>query len=94
MYLDSYSTNLVCHNANAAVDFRGKLVRRHESVPDWSLTNYLKTLHGTGGFSWEQIYWHVWSSCIIIRYNEIVFSLSEFQRYTLENDGILFSTKK
>jgi hypothetical protein len=94
MYLDNYSSALVCRNAAAAVDFRGKLVRRHESVLDWSLTNYLKALHGTGGLSWEQIYWHVWSSCLVIRYDEIVFSLSEIQRYSLESDGLLFSTKK
>jgi hypothetical protein len=94
IYLENYSSVLVCSLASAAVDFRGKLVRRHESVIDWSLTNYLKSLHGTGGFSWEQIYWHVWSSCLVIRHDEIIFSLSEVQRYSLEADGLLLSTKK
>ena len=40
--------------------------RRHAPTTGWSLTSYLKVLH-SGGMTWEAIYWHVWSACVVMR---------------------------
>jgi hypothetical protein len=94
MYLDIHSSSLICKSAKAAVAFRGKLVRRHMATPDWSLTHYLKLLHSSGNLNWEQIYWHVWAACVVLRVRDVFFSASEVHRYTVESDGLVVHTRK
>lgn len=65
VYLESCVASLTCKLSPPIVNFRGDFVRRHSSIPSWSLTSYLKTLHA-GGMSWEAIYWHVWAACIVL----------------------------
>jgi len=74
------------------VDFRGKLVRRHQAIIGWSLTAYLKALHA-GGMSWEAIYWHVWGACVVLQADDAMISALESDRYQVEADGILFTPR-
>ncbi len=83
IYLDSFSSQLVCEDAETSVDFRGRLVHRHTPAGDWSLTSYLKLLHA-GGMNWESIYWYVWSACAVFQKDGVVFSALEWQRYRCE----------
>ncbi len=57
-------------------------------MPGWSLTAYLKALH-SGGMGWEAIYWHVWAACNVFRVGDVVFSLLEVDRFSVEADGLL-----
>ena len=88
VYLDSCVSSLVCRHASVAVDYRGRLVKRHCASPDWSLTSYLKALHGQG-MNWEAIYWHVWSACVVFRVQDFMFCAAEVDRYIIEPDGLL-----
>lgn len=92
VYLENYSNNLYCSSSPPLINFRGILVRRHSSIPNWSLTSYLKALH-SGGMSWDNIYWHVWGSCIILKYKDITISALETNRYKVEKDGIRFKKR-
>lgn len=93
MYLENYSTSLVCRKAEAVINFRGKPVRRHFAVNGWSLTSYLKSLHAHG-LSWECIYWHVWGACTLFRINnEVVFCAAESYRYNVLEDGLSINTQ-
>eukprot|EP01041_Mallomonas_annulata_P013326 gene13326-28233_t len=88
VYLDSCVSSLICLSSKAAIDFRGSLVRRHQAIPSWSLTGYLKTLHA-GGMSWEAIYWHVWAACEVFQGGDVMISALDTDRYVVESDGIL-----
>jgi hypothetical protein len=88
VYLENYGTVLLCRKSIPSIDFRGRLASRHASIPNWSLTSYLKTLHA-GGMGWEAIYWHVWAACIVLRVDDVVFSSLEVDRYNVEPDGLL-----
>lgn len=55
VYLENYEEYLSCTEAKAFVDFRGKICHYHFSIPNWSLTSYLKTLHA-GGMNWVKVY--------------------------------------
>jgi hypothetical protein len=97
VYLERFVFSLICKKSAPSISFRGNIVRRHTSIPSWSLTSYLKTLHTV--MSWETIYWHVWATCIILRPNiseknrheltYLTISAIEIDRYTLETDGLL-----
>jgi hypothetical protein len=97
VYLEKFVSSLTCKKSAPSINFRGNLIRRHTSIPGWSLTSYLKTLHTV--MSWESIYWHVWATCIILRPNvrgknrtestDLTISAIEVDRYTLEIDGLL-----
>ena len=60
VYLDNWASMLSCSMSPLAIDFNGKLAKTHSSIPGWSLTAYLKSLH-TAGMNWDAIYWTVWS---------------------------------
>lgn len=87
VFSDLFVNFLICKKGQPVVDFHGRLVRRHQPLPDWSLTSYLKALH-TASMSWEAIYWHVYGICTVFRVNDITFSASDSFRYTLDSDGI------
>jgi len=74
------------------VDFRGKLVRRHQAVLGWSLTAYLKALHA-GGMPWEAIYWHVWAACVVFQVDDVMISALDADRYVIESDGLLITPR-
>lgn len=88
VYLDNYISSLYCKSSLLSIDFRGKLARRHDAIPNWSLTAYLKALHA-GGMNWESIYWHVWASCVVLRADDIVINALQVDKYTIEMDGIM-----
>ncbi len=92
VYLDNYISSLYCKASSLSIDFRGKLVRRHDAIANWSLTAYLKALHA-GGMNWESIYWHVWASCVVLKADDIVVSALQVDKYTIEMDGILLHHK-
>ena len=48
VYLENSDDTLVCTEAQPYIDFRGKMCYRHVSIPNWSLTGYLKALHAGG----------------------------------------------
>lgn len=95
--MEKFVSSLTCKKSAPSISFRGNIIRRHTSIPGWSLTSYLKTLHTV--MSWETIYWHVWATCIILRPNikgknrpestDLTISAIEVDRYTLEIDGLL-----
>ena len=88
VYLENYVALLTCKLAPPVVDFRGKLARKHVGLQSWSLTAYLKGLHA-GGMGWDTIYWHVWASCEVLQVQDIMFSLLEVDRYSVQPDGLL-----
>ena len=90
IFLDNYISSLVCPKAPLVVEYRGRLVRRHSSISNWSLTAYLKALHA-GGMTWEAIYWHVWGGCVVLRAGDNAFSALESDAYTLDADGVEYS---
>lgn len=81
---------LSCRLSFPTIEFRGKLMRRHSSIPNWSLTSYLKLLH-SGGMNWEHIYWHVWAACTVIKSHDIIISVSDVDRYTIDSDSIIIN---
>ena len=87
VYLDNYVSFLNCRSSPPTIDFRGQLASRHSSIPGWSLTSYLKSLH-SGGMGWDAIYWHVWAACVVFRVENIMISTLEVDRYTVEPDGL------
>ncbi len=93
VYLDLHVSSLICKKSAPVIDFRGKLVKRHQAVADWSLTAYLKSLHAAS-MSWEAIYWHVCGICTVFRYQDITFSASDSFRYTVETDGIVLTPSR
>jgi hypothetical protein len=88
VYLDNWVSMLNCKKSPLAIDFNGRLVKTHSSIPGWSLTAYLKSLH-TAGMNWDAIYWHVWASCQVFQVGDFVVSVIETDRYTIEPDGLL-----
>lgn len=92
VYLDSCVSTLACKLSRPALDFRGKLVRRHHAISSWSLTAYLKALHA-GGMPWEVIYWHVWGACEVFQVGDITISALDIDRYSVELDGLLINSK-
>ena len=92
VYLDNYISSLYCKASSLSIDFRGRLVRRHDAIANWSLTAYLKALHA-GGMNWESIYWHVWASCVVLKADDIVISALQVDKYTIEMDGIMLHHK-
>jgi hypothetical protein len=88
VYLDNWVSMLHCTASPLAIDFRGKLTKRHSAIPAWSLTSYLKNLH-VSGMNWDSIYWHVWASCQVFRVSDFVISVIEVDRYKIEPDGLL-----
>jgi hypothetical protein len=66
VYLECYVSSLSCEHSPPMIGFRGNLVRKHTSTTGWSLTTYLKSLHGSG-MTWEGIYWHVWGACVVLQ---------------------------
>eukprot|EP00605_Chrysophyceae_sp_TOSAG23-4_P001981 GSChrysophyteH1.ASY1.ANO1.2195.1 assembled CDS len=88
VYLDNWVSYLHCKLSPLAIDFRGKLTKRHSAIPSWSLTSYLKNLH-ISGMNWDSIYWHVWASCQVFRVSDFMISVIEVYRYTIEPDGLL-----
>lgn len=92
VYLENYTNYLYCRDSPPNIDFRGSLSRQHSSIPGWSLTAYLKSLH-SAGMPWDAIYWHVWAACTVLRVKSgnrpMMISLLETDRYTVETDGIL-----
>ena len=92
VYLENYEEYLHCTEAKAFVDFRGKVCFYHFSIPNWSLTSYLKTLHA-GGMNWEAIYWHVWAACQVFRIGKFAISALETDKYRLVEDGIIFQLR-
>lgn len=66
VYLECYVSSLSCEHSPPMIGFRGNLVRKHSSTTGWSLTTYLKSLHGSG-MTWEGIYWHVWGACVVLQ---------------------------
>ncbi len=92
VYLEHFDDTLVCKDAEAYVDFRGNLRYRHMSIASWSLTGYLKSLHA-GGMTWEAIYWHVWAACQIFQIKDYSISALETDKYQIEDDGIVISTR-
>lgn len=91
VYLDRCVSMLLCRSSLPSIEYRGKLARRHSAIPSWSLTAYLKALHA-GGMSWEAIYWHVWSSCVVFRVADLMLSAQEVDKYKIESDGLLIQT--
>jgi hypothetical protein len=87
IYLDMFVNEIVCSEASPAVDFRGRLARRHSPAADWSLTSYLKLLH-SGGMTWEAIYWHVWSACAVMSKDGVFFNAQDTYRYTINAGGL------
>ena len=90
VYLDNCVSYLHCNASPLAIDYHGKLTKRHNAIPAWSLTSYLKNLH-VSGMNWDCIYWHVWASCQVFRVADFMVSAIEVDRYTIEPDGLLFS---
>ncbi len=88
VYLDNWAGMLSCSKSPLAIDFNGRLAKTHSSIPGWSLTAYLKSLH-TAGMHWDAIYWHVWSSCQVFQVADFMVSVLETHRYTVEADGLL-----
>lgn len=82
VYLENYVCNLACKVAEPVIDYRGKWVRRHDSIRGWSLTSYLKSLH-SANMSWEVIYWHAWAACEVLQVEDICFSALDTDRYML-----------
>lgn len=66
VYLECYVSSLSCEQSAPMIGYRGNLVRKHVSTPSWSLTTYLKSLHGSG-MTWGGIYWHVWGACVVLQ---------------------------
>lgn len=93
IYLDAFGNQLVCIEAETAMDFRGRLVRRHSPSNDWSLTSYLKLLHA-GGMNWESIYWYVWAACAVFSKGGAVFSANECSRYLCEADVVMINAPR
>ena len=89
VYLDNWVSYLHCNQSPLAIDYRGKLTKRHSAIPAWSLTTYLKSLH-TSGMNWDCIYWHVWASCQVFRVSDFMVSMLEVDRFTIEADGLVF----
>lgn len=87
VYLENYVSSLTCNNSPPSIDFRGCLTKKHSAIPAWSLTSYLKALHA-GGMTWEYIYWHVWSACVVFSFSDVIISARETERYNIESDGI------
>lgn len=87
VYLETYGSDLKCKESTPTIDFRGNVVSRHTSIPNWSLTSYLKSLHSSG-MGWDSIYWHVWAACIVLKVNDTVISALEVDRYFIDPDGI------
>ena len=92
VFLDSWVTSLTCRKSPPAIDYRGNLARRHASIPNWSLTSYLKSLHA-GGMGWDAIYWHVWAACEVFAAGDVLVSALEVDRYTVEPDGLLIRAR-
>jgi hypothetical protein len=92
VYLDNCVSMLSCRSSPPAIDFRGRLARRHSAIIGWSLTAYLKTLHA-GGMSWDAIYWHVWAACEVFRVADVMIDALEVDRYTIEPDGLLIRAR-
>jgi len=90
VYLDNCVSFLHCNDSPLAIDYRGKLTKRHNAIPAWSLTTYLKNLH-VSGMNWDCIYWHVWASCQVYKVSDFMVSAIEIDRYTVEPDGLYFS---
>jgi hypothetical protein len=88
VYLENNVSQLSCRSAPPLVDFRGRLARLHVPLQSWSLTAYLKALH-SGGMGWDAIYWHVWACCEVLQVDDIVFSVLEVDRYSVQPDGLL-----
>jgi hypothetical protein len=91
VYLDRCVSMLLCRSSFPSIEYRGRLARRHAAIPSWSLTAYLKALHA-GGMSWEAIYWHVWSSCVVFRVSDLMLSAQEVDKYKVEADGLIVQT--
>jgi hypothetical protein len=87
VYLENYVASLTCPNSPPSIEFRGRLSRKHAAIPAWSLTSYLKALHA-GGMTWEYIYWHVWSACVVFSVSNTIISARETDRYNIESDGL------
>ena len=87
VYLENYVASLTCLNSPPSIEFRGRLSRKHSAIPSWSLTSYLKALHA-GGMTWEYIYWHVWSACVVFSVSNTIISARETDRYNIESDGL------
>jgi len=87
VYLENYVASLTCPNSPPSIEFRGRLSRKHAAIPAWSLTSYLKALHA-GGMTWEYIYWHVWSACVVFSFSNNIISARETDRYNIESDGL------
>lgn len=90
VYLDNWVSMLNCKKSPLAIDFNGRLVKTHSSIPGWSLTAYLKSLH-TAGMNWDAIYWHVWASCQVFQVSDFMISVIETDRYTIVPDGLLIT---
>ena len=88
VYLDNWVSYLFCKSSPLAIDFRGKLTKRHSAIAGWSLTSYLKSLH-VAGMNWDSIYWHVWASCQVFKVSDFMVSIIEIDRYAIESDGLL-----
>ena len=102
VYLENYVTLLTCKISPSTISYRGNICKRHSSIPGWSLTSYLKTLH-CGGMDWESIYWHVWAACIVLQppkdqiirrgnreeNDDFVISGLDVDRYSFEDLGLL-----
>ena len=80
VYLDNWVGMLHCPRSPVAIDFHGRLTKRHSAIAGWSLTAYLKALHGAG-MNWDAIYWHVWASCQVFRVHDFMFSILETDRW-------------
>jgi hypothetical protein len=90
VYLDNWVSFMHCKNSPLAIDYRGKLSKRHSPIPQWSLTAYLKNLH-VSGMNWDSIYWHVWACCQVFRVKDFIVSAIETERYSIEADGLAIS---
>ncbi|CAM9139472.1 unnamed protein product [Phaeothamnion confervicola] len=59
LYPESAAATLSCAAAPPVIDFRGAIVRRHDRLRPWSLTQLVTSLHRRG-MSWTQVYWLLW----------------------------------
>eukprot|EP01031_Cornospumella_fuschlensis_P029075 gene29075-35089_t len=88
LYPQTASSYLTCRSSPPALTARGELATSHSPLPHWSLTAYLKGLHG-GGMGWEGIYFHVWAACVVLRGGSAGgITLLETDRFTIEPDGV------